>query len=188
MARPVGKRGETRERVLTAAVELFAEHGVGGTSLQMIADRLGVTKAAVYYQFAAKEDIILAVLQPAFDQMAGFLEEADAQATPRRRFDVVLEGLVDLVLDHRQVMAALQGDPGVAEITATHPQLQQLTARLSESLLGPAPDLSAQVAASVFGGGLMLIGSDPRLRDTDRVELRRELLAAARRLLRPVGR
>ena len=36
-----------RGRIIAAAVDLFAEHGVGGTSLQMIADYVGVTKAAV---------------------------------------------------------------------------------------------------------------------------------------------
>ncbi|NUR16364.1 MAG: helix-turn-helix transcriptional regulator, partial [Dermatophilaceae bacterium] len=60
MARPQSPRGQGRRRVIDAAVELFAEHGVSGTSLQMIADHLGVTKAAVYYQFHAKEDIVLA--------------------------------------------------------------------------------------------------------------------------------
>ena len=45
------------------ALELFARHGVGGTSLQMIADSLEVTKAAVYHQFHTKEAIVLAVLE-----------------------------------------------------------------------------------------------------------------------------
>ena len=48
--------GDTaRERVIGAAVELFSEHGVQGTSLRMIADRLGVAKGAVYYQFPCKD-------------------------------------------------------------------------------------------------------------------------------------
>ena len=45
-------------RVIDAALDLFAEHGVGGTSLQMIADEIGVTKAAVYHQFKTKEQIV----------------------------------------------------------------------------------------------------------------------------------
>jgi AcrR family transcriptional regulator len=39
-----------KSRIASAATALFAEHGVGGTSLQMIADAIGVTKAAVYHQ------------------------------------------------------------------------------------------------------------------------------------------
>ena len=51
-----------RERVLHAARSLFSEYGVSGTSLQMIADHLGVTKAAVYHQFHTKDEIVLALL------------------------------------------------------------------------------------------------------------------------------
>ncbi|WP_156763496.1 TetR/AcrR family transcriptional regulator, partial [Mycobacterium scrofulaceum] len=50
-----------RTRVLDAALDLFATHGVSGTSLQMIADAVGVTKAAVYHQFRTKEQIVIAV-------------------------------------------------------------------------------------------------------------------------------
>jgi len=51
-----------QRRVATAAMELIAEHGVSGTSLQMIADALGVTKAAVYHQFKTKEAIVIAAM------------------------------------------------------------------------------------------------------------------------------
>ena len=65
------------ERVLDAAVALFAEHGVHGTSLQMIADRVGVSKAAVYYQFHSKEDIALEVIRPSIEDIARFIRIAD---------------------------------------------------------------------------------------------------------------
>ena len=47
MGRPGAPRGQGRDRVVAAALELFSERGVSGTSLQMIADRLGVGKASV---------------------------------------------------------------------------------------------------------------------------------------------
>src|ERR1700689_4807307 len=52
-------RGSTRERILDVALELFSEQGYEQTSLREIADRLGVTKAALYYHFERKEDILL---------------------------------------------------------------------------------------------------------------------------------
>ena len=61
----MGPRGSARARVIDAALALFADHGVNGTSLQMIADHLGVSKASVYYQFHSKDDIVLAVIRPA---------------------------------------------------------------------------------------------------------------------------
>ena len=51
-------RGDTRERIQSVALELFAEHGYQQTSLREIAERLGVTKAALYYHFKSKEDIV----------------------------------------------------------------------------------------------------------------------------------
>ncbi|WKK70346.1 TetR/AcrR family transcriptional regulator [Rathayibacter oskolensis] len=82
MARPVGKRGESRARLLQTALRLFGERGVNGTSLQTIADELGVTKAAVYHQFASKDEIVLAVVEPAFTRMAELVREADAALRP----------------------------------------------------------------------------------------------------------
>ncbi len=51
----------TRERILNVAMELFTENGYDGTSLREIAERLEVTKAAIYYHFASKEDILMAL-------------------------------------------------------------------------------------------------------------------------------
>jgi AcrR family transcriptional regulator len=52
-------RGSTRERILDVALGLFNEQGYDKTSLRDISDRLGVTKAALYYHFQRKEDILL---------------------------------------------------------------------------------------------------------------------------------
>ncbi|HUY51420.1 MAG TPA: TetR/AcrR family transcriptional regulator [Streptosporangiaceae bacterium] len=51
-------RGDTRERIQAVALELFAEQGYQKTSLREISERLGVTKAALYYHFKSKEDIV----------------------------------------------------------------------------------------------------------------------------------
>jgi AcrR family transcriptional regulator len=51
----------TRERILDVALELFGAQGYDGTSLRQIAEQLGVTKAALYYHFESKEDILRAL-------------------------------------------------------------------------------------------------------------------------------
>ncbi len=57
-----GPRGaSTKERILDVALDLFTEKGFDGTSLREIAERLGVTKAALYYHFASKDDILMAL-------------------------------------------------------------------------------------------------------------------------------
>ncbi|MFD4247220.1 TetR/AcrR family transcriptional regulator [Streptomyces sp. NPDC058525] len=55
------RRGDTRQRIQDVALELFVEQGYEKTSLREIAERLEVTKAALYYHFKTKEDIIVSV-------------------------------------------------------------------------------------------------------------------------------
>lgn len=55
------RRGNTRQRIQDVALELFAEQGYEKTSLREIAERLEVTKAALYYHFKTKEEIIVGI-------------------------------------------------------------------------------------------------------------------------------
>jgi AcrR family transcriptional regulator len=185
MARPVARRGEGRERVLEAALRLFAQHGVSGTSLHMIADELGVTKAAVYFQFHTKEEIVFAVLQPALEQMATLVEAAQAQPSRAAQLDLTLTGLVDLVIDQRRITGVLHADPAAADAYASNATYAELTARLCRLLTGPNPTPAERVAVSMVGAGLMLIGTDPQLADLGQDQLRAELLRCARTLLVP---
>ncbi|MFJ7075807.1 TetR/AcrR family transcriptional regulator [Streptomyces sp. NPDC098781] len=57
------RRGDTRQRIQDVALELFAEQGYEKTSLREIAERLDVTKAALYYHFKTKEEIIVSLFE-----------------------------------------------------------------------------------------------------------------------------
>jgi AcrR family transcriptional regulator len=57
------RTGDTRERIKDVALELFTEQGYERTSLREIAERLGVTKAALYYHFKSKEEIVRAFVE-----------------------------------------------------------------------------------------------------------------------------
>jgi AcrR family transcriptional regulator len=72
--------GDTRERILAVANELFIEQGYEGTSLREIADRLDITKAALYYHFRSKDEILETLLSPfdtLLDELLRRLEAAD---------------------------------------------------------------------------------------------------------------
>jgi AcrR family transcriptional regulator len=58
---PLVAPNDTRQRILDVALDLFTEQGYDGTSLREIAEQLGVTKAALYYHFESKEDILMAL-------------------------------------------------------------------------------------------------------------------------------
>ena len=175
--------GTARERLLAAALDLFAEHGVSGTSLQMIADRLGVTKAAVYHQFPTKDEIVLAVIDPALGRLAPIAEQAEAQRGQAARREAVLTGVVDLVVDYRKVSATLSFDPVVMRLVRTHPALRSLQ-RIRRLLGGTAPDPGSRVRMGVLSGGLMMAGADPAVAGLDDEDFRDHLLAAVRRILK----
>src|SRR5689334_12304074 len=67
-------RSDTRARIIDVALELFAGQGYEKTSLREIADRLGVTKAALYYHFKTKDDIVHGIVE----SMAAPIDEAIA--------------------------------------------------------------------------------------------------------------
>lgn len=183
MARPMAPRGQGRARVIDAALDLFATHGVSGTSLQMIADHLGVTKAAVYHQFHAKEDIVLAVLEPTFEDMLAMVTAAEAAPSSDDASQTALQGLVDLMIRHRQVVAVLFRDPDVHRVVQAHAGFRALTGRLGDLLLGPEPDTRRRVATAVLGAGLAHAGVEPDLADIDDEVLRDELMYLGRTLL-----
>jgi AcrR family transcriptional regulator len=77
MSRTIGSTApETRARILDAARALFAEQGYAGTSMRDLAEVLGITKAALYYHFPGKADIMLALLEPLLDELDALGERA----------------------------------------------------------------------------------------------------------------
>src|SRR5215813_10573621 len=91
-----------QKRVINAALDLFAEHGVGGTSLQMIADHIGVTKAAVYHQFKTKDEIVLAVAEGELANLEAAVEAAEGETDPGRARDLLVSRIVDLAVERRR--------------------------------------------------------------------------------------
>jgi AcrR family transcriptional regulator len=72
-------RGNTRQRIQDVALELFAEQGYEKTSLREIAEALDVTKAALYYHFKTKEDILISLFQDLTRPMDELIEWGQTQ-------------------------------------------------------------------------------------------------------------
>ena len=64
---------DTRQRIQDVARTLFTQKGVQRTSLQDIADLLGITKPALYYHFDSREDLVRSILQPLIDEGEAFV-------------------------------------------------------------------------------------------------------------------
>lgn len=66
----------TREKILDVAADLFVEHGYPGTPLSLIASKLEFTKAALYYHFKSKSDILSGILDPVLDEVDALLTKS----------------------------------------------------------------------------------------------------------------
>ena len=99
--------GDTRDQILDVALDLFIEQGYDKTSLRQIAEPLGFTQAAIYYHFAAKEDILVALHMRLHELGKPVLEQLAAEAGPSG-WATVLRGLVDMVLGHRKLFVLHQ--------------------------------------------------------------------------------
>ncbi|MEV7420484.1 helix-turn-helix domain-containing protein [Streptomyces sp. NPDC089919] len=87
---PQQRRGNTRQRIQDVALELFAEQGYEKTSLREIAEKLEVTKAALYYHFKTKEDILISV----FEDLTRPIDELISWARDQPRSMETKQGII----------------------------------------------------------------------------------------------
>lgn len=175
-------RSAAQTRVLDAALQLIAEHGVGGTSLQMIADAIGVTKAAVYHQFKTKEQIVIALTERELGGLEEALEAAEADEHRTRAREVLLDRVIDVAVERRGAASTLQFDPVVVRLLGEHQPFQQFIQRLYSVLLDDVAE-DARVSAAVLSGAIAVGVVSPLVADIDDEALRAQLGRITRRLI-----
>jgi AcrR family transcriptional regulator len=85
MSTPSARRQETRTRLLDAAIEVFAEEGLQGASVEAVCARAGFTRGAFYSNFSSKEQLFLALLEREFEHRAADLAEKARELEPTLR-------------------------------------------------------------------------------------------------------
>lgn len=101
--------GDTRQEILDTALELFADQGYDKTSLREIAAQVGVTKAALYYHFRSKEDILVALVEPIMVMQQSVVEALRSGALhDSATWAPSLEGVLDALLDNRRIFALME--------------------------------------------------------------------------------
>jgi AcrR family transcriptional regulator len=101
-------RTDTRSRAQKVALELFAEQGYDKTSLREIAERLGVTKAALYYHFKSKEDIVHSLTDDYFAEIDDLLDWAKEQPRSDQTQRAILERYVGIVMAGSEVFRFME--------------------------------------------------------------------------------
>jgi AcrR family transcriptional regulator len=168
-------------RIVDAAQRLFEERGVNGTSLQMIADELGITKAAVYHKFRTKDEIVLATVARELQPLQELLDQADALDDPVASFDAVVDGLITHALSRRNRKLLLRDDPVVVKLLAEHAQFRLLMERMYEALTRAG--IESRVQAVMFTSSIGAAAIHPLVAQLDDDALAAELHRFARHLM-----
>jgi AcrR family transcriptional regulator len=160
-----GEHADTRERILDVALDLFVERGYDQTSLREIADRLGVTKAALYYHFPSKGDILIALHLRMHELIRGQLRVISGAPPGQVAWVTFLDGLIDQIVSNTKLFLVHQrNSAALAELhlkdhggPETEPD-QLLSATLNDRSL--SLDDRVRIAGSfavVLAGATMLL-------------------------------
>jgi AcrR family transcriptional regulator len=175
-------RSALQMRTLNAALKLFAECGVGTTSYQMIADAVGVTKAAIYHQFKTKDEIIVAVAEMELAKLQDALDAAEAEERRDRGRELLLHRVVDHAVEHRRAASMLLFDPAIVRTLSNHEPIRRVVERLHRVIVGDDSGADAQVrlaALTCVVGGTV---AHPLVAEVDDETLRTQLLNVVRQL------
>lgn len=172
-------------RIIDAALVLFAERGISGTSLQMIADAIGVTKAAVYHQYNTKDEIVLTVAEVVLTGLEAALTRAEAERSRSRARAVLIAGMIDLAVEQRRMASVLQRDPVMLRFLDEHEPFRHVMQRVNRLLMGDTADSRARVLAATLAAAIAGAVIHPLVLDLDDESLRSHLVKQVRKLLPP---
>jgi AcrR family transcriptional regulator len=192
-----GRRGDTRARIQQVALELFAEQGYERTSLREIAERLDVTKAALYYHFKSKEDIVFSFTEDYFTEFDDLIAWARQQPPGSAARLEIVERYMDIVQRGSEVFRFLERNQaamrGIEGGKQRFDQFRPRFAALVELLAGPDASLRSRVRATValmsINFGWMFFSHDLGLtaEPADPDELRAAVLDIASGLAQQAG-
>ncbi|WP_434621379.1 TetR/AcrR family transcriptional regulator [Arthrobacter sp. A5] len=174
------KAGGTRAQIQTVALRLFAEHGYEATSMREIAEQLNITKAALYYHFASKEDIVRALIETMLAQTSELIQWAEEQEPGPVLRREVLSRWADIMQDQGLRMFRFISANHVAmrEISPDKSGMSAQLKRLFEILTPPNASVADQLRARLSLVVINMVG----MAAGDLNASEDEILAAARQI------
>jgi AcrR family transcriptional regulator len=153
----------TRERILDVAQDLFTDQGFDGTSMREIAQRLNISKPAIYYHFASKEEILMALHMRLHEFGQAALARLADQTVTLELWGSLLDEVLDQMVAQRKIF--LMHERNQAALEKLHrkdhdDQHDDIQQRFRQALSDPSLSLRDRVRMAcslgvVFGGLLM---------------------------------
>jgi AcrR family transcriptional regulator len=126
----------TREKLFTAAIELIAESGLAATTVDQIAERAGVAKGTVYYNFDSKAALFAALLEYGVDRLATALREAASGRPPLEALEAVVTAELVFIGEHESFARLL-----IAETWRAGGDWQHAARLIRERAIGVVADV-----------------------------------------------
>jgi len=149
---------ETRARIQAVAIELFTEQGYEKTSLREIAERLNVTKAALYYHFKSKEDIVASLVEDYVGQIDDLIAWGAGQPRTAPTRAEILRRYVGIVTDGHQVFRMLhQNQAAASSMSGSKGRSELFKERLralADLLSEPGATLAERLRPAMALGGI----------------------------------
>ena len=143
---------DTRARLRELSLQLFAEQGYEKTSLREIAEHLGVTKAALYYYFKSKEDIVRSLVEDYVADLDDLIAWGKAQPRTEATRSEILRRYLGVVAGGAEVFRMLQQNQaavaGLASAKERGELFRERIDALIDLLTGPDATLRDQVRAA----------------------------------------
>ena len=156
------KKAEKRQRLLDAALELFAERGFHGTAVPLVAEKAGVGAGTLYRFFESKEALVNEVYRQAKGRLGAALGELDLALPPRQLFESFWQRLVDFAraepvafhfLELQDHAPYLDGESRAVEMTVLLPAFQACQRFQEQGAV--RPDLPLDVMIALIWGAFV---------------------------------
>jgi AcrR family transcriptional regulator len=147
-------RAEARQAILEAAGAAFAESGYESTSIDEIAQRVGVTRTGVLYHFNSKEAVLAGLIGPLLEEIDALLASVEPAAQPtadQRR--ALVDGMFEVFLRHRHASDVIGRFQSTVETLDIGPAVLRYNAELAARLGGASyhtdVDVRLRVATAI---------------------------------------
>lgn len=181
--------GDTRSRIQAVALELFTEQGYEKTSLREIAERLGVTKAALYYHFKSKDEIVNSLVEDRVRRLDGLITWAEDQPAGTATRRAVIARYADEFFGNEAhcVMRFFEQNQTALKSLAAGQKMRERLLHLADVLVRPDTSPAAQLRATLSLFAIHSSWFAVRLPEITPEERQRIALEVAYELLDQIG-
>jgi AcrR family transcriptional regulator len=155
----------TREKILDVALDLFTDQGFDGTSIREIAERLHISKPAIYHHFASKEEILLTLHMRLHESGKAALARLSGQTMTLQTWSLLLDDLMDQMSAQRKLFLMQERNHAALEklrrkdLDDEHDDIQQrLQLALTDSALSLRDRVRMACSLAAVIGGLSIAG------------------------------